>query len=747
MNMGLEDGKKMSLNRAVLVDKQFTTIVSTDALEAYYLDTQWPANFTHNDFHAILQAMFESRHFDLWSRHFKDKGVTHYTIGSCGHEGNAVLGHVFRQSDMAFLHYRSAAFQLARAHRFSERDPLLDMAYSFTASKDCPISGGRHKVLGSKELFIPPQTSTIASHCPKAVGTAFSLRLAKENKLKGELPHDAVILCSFGDASFNHSTAQGAFNAANFIARSNFPLPLIFICEDNGIGISVPTPSDWIEQAASTYPFWHYKQASFKNVLALWETLQTVEHIARVKRQPVFLHLKTTRLLGHAGSDVETLYLDEATVQEREKCDPLLYAAAAAVSHQIMSVEEVIALYEHARDDVEQAFIKAQQGAQHESAASVMSSIIPPAKSITKANVSETQREQAFGKVAKQLTMPRNMSQLINFALTDLMLEHDNMVIFGEDVAHKGGVYTVTKDLVARFSERRVFNTLLDEQTILGHAIGLAHNGFLPVPEIQFLAYLHNAEDQLRGEASTLPFFSSGQYTNPMVIRIPGLAYQKGFGGHFHNDNALGVIRDIPGVIVACPSNGADAVKMLRHCVHLAAVEQRVVVFLEPIALYMVKDCLPGDNAWLNTYPAQDEIIALGEVGVTGPADAKVAIVTFANGAYLSRQAIAELDCADRVKLIDCRWLAPLPEDALLAELSGVEKVLIVDETRRSGGVHESLVALLVESMAQCPKVVALCGQDCFIPLGNAWELVLPSKEDIKNQLVTLLETAKSAPI
>src|SRR5690606_25615876 len=132
----------------------------------------------------------------------------------------------------------------------------------------------------------------------------------------------------------------------------------------------------------------------------------------------------------------------------------------------------------------------------------------------------------------------------------------------------------------------------------------MAHNGFLPIPEIQFLAYVHNAEDQLRGEASTLSFFSSGQYTNPMVVRIAGLAYQKGFGGHFHNDNSLAVFRDLPGVILACPSNGADAVRMMRTAVRLAYEQGRVVIFVEPIALYMTKDLFePGDGGWSFAYP------------------------------------------------------------------------------------------------------------------------------------------------
>src|SRR3546814_14803988 len=104
----------------------------------------------------------------------------------------------------------------------------------------------------------------------------------------------------------------------------------------------------------------------------------------------------------------------------------------------------------------------------------------------------------------------------------------------------------------------------------------------------------------MRGEAATLSFFSDGQYTNPMVIRIAGLGYQKGFGGHFHNDNSLAVFRDIPGVILAVSSNGRDATQMLRECVRLAREEQRVVVFVEPTALYMTRD-LPEEGAALWT--------------------------------------------------------------------------------------------------------------------------------------------------
>ena len=132
-------------------------------------------------------------------------------------------------------------------------------------------------------------------------------------------------------------------------------------------------------------------------------------------------------------------------------------------------------------------------------------------------------------------------------------------------------------------------------------------SGLLPIPEIQYLAYLHNAEDQLRGEAASLSFFSNGQYRNPMVVRIAGLAYQKGFGGHFHNDNAVGVLRDIPGLVIASPGHPSDAAPMLRTCAAAAAVDGTVCAFLEPIALYHTRDLHEaGDGVWTAPYAAPD---------------------------------------------------------------------------------------------------------------------------------------------
>jgi len=176
---------------------------------------------------AIFRSACLTRALDRRSRKMQAAGQGFYTIGSSGHEGMAALAAALTPRDMAFLHYRDAAFQIQRSAQLPGQTSAWDMLLSFACSSDDPISGGRHKVLGSKALNIPPQTSTIASHLPKAVGAAYSIGLARRAPPEFKvLADDAIVMCSFGDASVNHSTAQGAFNTAQWTSYQSVPLPL-----------------------------------------------------------------------------------------------------------------------------------------------------------------------------------------------------------------------------------------------------------------------------------------------------------------------------------------------------------------------------------------------------------------------------------------------------------------------------------------------------------------------------------------
>lgn len=678
---------------------------------------------------ALFESQLLSRRLDLEARRLGAGRRTYYSIGSAGHEGNAALAHVFRLTDPAFLHYRSGAFYLERARKLPGETPLWNMALSFAASAEDTISGGRHKVIGSKALNIPPQTSTIASHLPKAMGAAFAIALARTLKSSDcEWPHDAVALCSFGDASANHSTAQGAINAAASAAYRGLPMPIVFVCEDNGIGISALTPAGWIASAFSNRAGLAYAAADGRDAIDALCGAREAETIARRARRPVFLHLRMVRLMGHAGSDIESGYRDARAIAAEADDDPLLHTARRAIETIGVSQDDVIALYAELSDRARRVMETACDRPKLASAADVSKSLVPRPRAAVRR---PSRPRDTAPDDARARAEPQHMSRLISLVLADEMARDRRVVVFGEDVAKKGGVYGATTKLLAKFGPARVFDTILDEQSILGMAIGLAQNGFIPVPEIQFLAYVHNAEDQIRGEAATLSFFSGGQYANPMVIRIAGLAYQKGFGGHFHNDNSIAVFRDIPGVILACPSDGADAVRLMREAFRLAREEGRVVVFLEPIALYQTKDLLrEGDGAMTSVFDEVDGAAPFGAARVIGDGDG-LAIITYGNGTYLSRRAAAALrrDAID-ARIVDLRWLAPLSIDAIVEAVGPCRNALIVDECRRAGSPSEELIAGFVDR-ALPHRLARVTGEDCFIPLGPAAETVLVSEAQI----------------
>ena len=731
-------------NRDEIVDQNFTKCVNDGNLpkaRTNLLLSQ--TNIRSSVLISIFESQVFSRHMDLKARLLKNEGKCFYTIGSSGHEGNAVFGQVFPYTDMAFLHYRSGPFFIERSKQIPEATPIYDMALSFMASSEDPISGGRHKVIGSKPLNIPPQTSTIASHLPKAVGTAFSIDRAKglgipERELKG----DSIVICSFGDASVNHATALSAFNTARWITHAGGHVPIVFICEDNGTGISVPTDKRWIEQNFSDFPGIKYIQADGLHLIDLIINTRYAEQDCRIDRSPIFFHMRTVRLMGHAGSDIEVGYRPLAEIEATEFNDPLLHSARILVENKCLSAEEILNLYESARAQIGFVYDAATLRPKLESSKDVMASITAnqTTRKVPK-QTTQKAREELFGKEFKRIDQPQHMAKLINYALSDIMLRYKNTLVFGEDVAQKGGVYHVTANLYKQYGFRRVFDSSLDETSIIGFGIGFGHNGFVPIPEIQFLAYFHNAEDQLRGEAATLAFFSEGQFTNPMVLRVPGLGYQKGFGGHFHNDNSLTIFRDLPGVILAVPSNGADAAKMLRTAVREAHVNGRVVVFVEPIALYMIKDLHERkDGKWNFQYPDLYEEIPLGEFAEYG--NGKIlTIITYGNGLYLSLQAQKEIEkiLKKKIKVIDLRWLSDINLPHVQEGIDTCKNILIVDECRRTGCHGEGLLANLIRESKKPLNIKLHAAEDSFISLGVAATATLPSKESIIQHAVELV--------
>ncbi|MGY3517822.1 transketolase C-terminal domain-containing protein [Micromonospora sp. PTRAS2] len=663
---------------------------------------------------------------------------------------------------------RDGAAGRADAYAGAARDVLRGMV----ASAREPIAGGRHKVFGRADLAIVPTTSTIASHLPRAVGAGLALERLRRRDPAGRRagadplgdvgqpprspwPPDAIVVCSFGDASVNHASATAAFNTAGWYDHTGLRIPVLFVCEDNGLGISVRSPKGWVEATLRSKPGIRYFSADGTDPVQAYEAAVEAAGWVRRHRRPAVLHLSTVRLMGHAGADAEAAYRSSGEIAADLDRDPLLATARLLVAAGVATTDELLARYDERGWQVRRIAEEVLGEPKLASAAEVVAETAPrrPARVARAVADAATRaggpgaaaRADVFGGRLPEAAGPLTLAQTINAALADGMLDHPGMVVFGEDVAARGGVYGVTKGLRDRYGAARVFDTLLDETSILGLGLGAGLAGLLPVPEIQYLAYLHNAEDQLRGEAATMRFFSSGAFRNPMVVRVPGLAYQEGFGGHFHNDNSLAVLRDVPGLVIAVPARPDDAAAMVRTCLASAAVDGSVCVLVEPIALYHTRDLYTeGDGEWLADYAGPGAWAAghapVGRARVYGVGSAEdVTIVTFGNGVPMSLRAAATLaDEGIGSRVVDLRWIAPLPVADIVREASVTGRVLVVDETRRSGGVGEGVLAALVDGgfVGAARRVASV---DSFVPLGPAARAVLVTEDAITQGARTLL--------
>ncbi|WP_234356351.1 thiamine pyrophosphate-dependent enzyme [Blastococcus sp. Marseille-P5729] len=700
----------------------------------------------------IFRAQAGSRLLDFQARIMRAAGTGYYTIGSAGHESNAYVAAALRPTDPAFLHYRSGAFYLARAEQVDGVDGVRDVLLSLAASTADPISGGRHKVFGRHELAIVPTTSTIGSHLPRAMGVAFAIGRARKLAVPCAWPDDAICIASFGDASANHASSVSAINTAIQTAYQGLPMPLLMVCEDNGIGISVRTPRGWIATAYGERPGLRYFTGSGDNPDQMVMVARDAADYVRRTRKPAFLHLRTVRFMAHAGSDAEVAYRSAAEIEADYARDPLLATARSLVDAGT-SPDEGIAEYEQIRTRVAEIADEVVALPKLRTAEEVIGPLAAsrPAEVAERAGrpAAPDRRAELFEGRLPEAEGPLTLSQSINRALVDSLAAYDAMLVFGEDVGRKGGVYGTTARLQRRAGIARVFDTLLDETSILGLALGLGVSGLLPVPEIQYLAYLHNAIDQIRGEAATAQFFSEGRYRNGMMVRIQGLAYQKGFGGHFHNDNSVAALCDIPGLVVAVPSRGDDAAAMVRTLLAAADVDGTVSAFVEPIALYHSRDLFSdGDGGLLSAYAAPEQWadghIAIGQarhyIPDSSAGESDLTIVTFGNGVPMSLRVADRLNQEGHVvRVLDLRWLRPLPLDALRAEAATAKAILVADETRCSGGVSESVCAALVD-LEYGGQLARVTSRDSFVPLADAANLVLLGEETIEEAARQMLQ-------
>ena len=624
----------------------------------------------------LFDAMAGSRLLDIHARRMREHGRGFYTIGSAGHESNAYVAAALRPTDPALLHYRSGGFFLARSLQAGRSldDALRAVLLSMLAEHDRPglrrpAQGvGRRRAGGHPadlDHRLAPAPRARRGACPSAGPSGWACAAAGRA--------DAVTVCSFGDASLNHSTAAGALNAAGLHRRAG-PAAAAAVRlrgqRHRHLGAHArrlgrarrPAPGHRVLRRRRRRP--RRRPGAARRAAVDLVRRPTPPGAAAPAHRPLPRPRRQRRRdrlpRGHRA---------HAPIARATRCSPSPAASAAArtwrsattaIADRLAELRERARRHPDAHDRRQVIAPLAPRRGRRIAADAVLAA-------------EPTRREEVFGGRLPEDAGPMTLAQAINAALTDALAARPEMLVFGEDVGRKGGVYGVTRGLAHRFGAARVFDTLLDEQSILGFGLGLGVSAACcRCPRSSTWPTCTTPRTSCAARRRRCASSPTARTRNPMVVRIAGLAYQKGFGGHFHNDNAVGVLRDIPGLVVAVPSRPEDAAPMLRAC--LAAAPGRRPGQRLPRA----------DRAVPRAGPARARRHGAGSARIrrrrrptttrrsAAPACTATAgdltIVTFGNGVRMSlRVAAPPRRDGIGVRVLDLRWIAPLPvEDILL---------------------------------------------------------------------------------
>jgi 2-oxoisovalerate dehydrogenase E1 component len=487
---------------------------------------------------ALFEAQLQSRHLDHAARWLRAKGKGYYTIGSAGPRGQRGRGRraAAHRPGAAALPIGRVLPGARRAVRQARTAGVRDVLPGCCARGDEPIAGGRHKVFGHPDLAIIPQTSTIASHLPRAVGVAFAIERARSLGAGSRWPDDAIAVCSFGDASINHSTAQGALNTAVLHRAPGAAAAAALRVRGQRPGASAcRRRARWVREAyALARPGLRYFAADGCDLADAYdvatELAEYVRPSAEAGRAPP-AHRAVHGPRRHRRRE----RLPQRRVDPRRLVarDPLLGHGAAPRRGRHVQPRARRALPRPADATCAALAIDLAGRRTLETAAEVMAPLSPrrPQAVASRVAGAAPADERRSGSSAARCPRTRGRSpspRASTARSATCCCRCRTRWCSARTSAVKGGVYGVTRGLQKKAGAARVFDTLLDEQSILGLALGAGVSGLLPIPEIQYLAYLHNAEDQLRGEAASLSFFSNGRSATPWWCASPASRTRRG---------------------------------------------------------------------------------------------------------------------------------------------------------------------------------------------------------------------------
>ncbi|WP_341632858.1 alpha-ketoacid dehydrogenase subunit alpha/beta [Sphingomonas agri] len=625
------------------------------------------------DWREVARLVLTSREMDrLEEQELVPAKKVLYQFSARGHDmAQVLLGLQLKDGDGAFGYYRSRPLLLALGVPLADAlGSGMGLAGGYSDGRDIgvvfnyPNPGGAHAL---------PMCGGVGAQYTPAAGWAQAIKY-KQHVLK-EGPLDAISLVLGGDAS----CATGGFWSALTIATTQ-RLPLLIYVEDNGYGISVPshyqTPGEDIAANLATFSGLAIFNGDGTEPAEAAKLIEDAVGHVREQQAPALLRLRVPRLEGHSYQDTQTYKTKEQVVAEWQR-DPLPKLKAHCAKRQVG---------EDAWADLEREVAWQVQAGLAEAEARGVSS----PETVTSNVFFEGELQQVGGlwssgyRQPASTDQPQGEGQRINMVtairrVLDQELEaNPRLLAFGEDVGPKGGVHAVTLGLQDKFGSERVFDTSLNEEGIVGRAVGMALAGLMPVPEIQFRKYAEPATEQIH-DAGTMRWRTHNRFAAPMVLRVPGGFFKCGDPWHSMT-NEVEFVHN-PGWKVAVPSNAEDAAGLLRGSLR----GNDPVLFFEHRAML--------DDSWARRpWPGDDYVLPFGRARKTREGDS-ITIVTW--GAMVPRcEEAAEGFSAD---VIDLRTLQPWDKDMVLESVRRTRRCLIVHEDLRTGGFGAEIAAVVAD--------------------------------------------------
>ncbi|MGE3800624.1 MAG: transketolase C-terminal domain-containing protein [Candidatus Kapaibacterium sp.] len=691
-------------------------------------------NGSHNaaeiDWKRVARTLLLSRALDqIEEKELVPAGLITYQFSSRGHDlAQIILGEqITHPHDGATLYYRSRPFVLTQGLGATE-------ALCSTMGRAGGISEGRdigvvHNLPRRDRGTVLPTSGDVGAQFTPAIGWAQAIEY-RSNVLKEGEWNGAIAVALSGDAA----CATNGFWSALTIATT-LKLPYLFFVEDNGYGISVTgdlqTPGGSISANLASFTGLNVLSGSGVDPEETSRLITEAVQFARSGSGPVLLHLRVPRLSGHSYTDNQS-YKSEEQVAQEEANDPLPKLREFMVGKKIVTEEEWVKMEEEGEEIARQAAESAKNAKEPDTEGVLNGRFyqkgMPQVAGGLMAEVGEEEYERSRGGEfeAKPEGPRMNMVDAIRRALESELQQNSRVLLFGEDVGMKGGVHGATVDLQHKFGQERVFDTSLNEEGIIGRAVGMAMAGLMPVPEIQFRKYADPAHEQIT-DCGTIRWRTAGKFAAPLVVRIP-VGYGKKTGDPWHSVSGEALYAHLVGWQIAIPSNAEDAVGLLRSALR----GNDPTMFFEHRALLDTRD---GRRPW----PGDNFILPFGKANVVREGT-DVTIVTW--GEMVHRAVAAAEKSQKSVEVIDLRTVSPWDKESVLNSVQKTSRCIVLHEDNWTCGFGGEIAATIAQEAFHYldAPVERMATPDIPIPYNpTLMAAVVPGVEDIVERIDQLI--------